>query len=146
MKRFISMVFMVALAATMEIAVAQQENRQLVELPAMMSQHMLANMRDHLNTLHTIQQALAANEYDKAADLAETRLGMSSLPLHGAAHMAPYMPKPMQAIGTEMHHAASQFAVIAKESAVDGNMARALGALSKVTEQCIACHNSYRIR
>lgn len=146
MKRFISMVFMVALAVTVEIAVAQQENRQLVELPAMMSQHMLANMRDHLNTLHTIQQALAANEYDKAADLAETRLGMSSLPLHDAAHMSPYMPKSMQAIGTEMHHAASQFAIIAKESSVDGNMARSLGALSKVTEQCIACHNSYRIR
>jgi hypothetical protein len=125
---------------------AQPDARQLVELPPMMQQHMLANMRDHLSTLHEIQQALASTDYDKAADLAEQRLGMSSMPKHGAAHMAPFMPRPMQTIGTEMHHAASQFAVIARESAVEGNTAKALGALSKVTGQCIACHSRYRIR
>lgn len=125
---------------------AQEDSRQLVELPPMMQQHMLANMRDHLTTLHDIQQALAGAEYDKAADLAEQRLGMSSMAMHGAAHMAPFMPQPMQAIGTTMHHAASQFAVIARESAVDGNMTKALGALSQVTGQCIACHSTYRIR
>jgi len=139
------MAFIAVLVATGGIAKAQPESRQLIELPPMMRQHMLANMRDHLNTLHSIQAALAKKDYDKASDLAEQRLGMSSMPMHGAAHMAPFMPQPMQAIGTEMHHAASQFAVIAKESSVDGDMARALGALSKVTEQCIACHSSYRI-
>jgi hypothetical protein len=128
------------------ITMAQQDSRQQVELPPMMSQHMLANMRDHLSTLHAIQQALATEDFDQAAGLAEQHLGMSSLTRHGAAHMAPYMPQPMQAIGTEMHHAASRFAVIARESAVDGNMTRALGALSQVTEQCIACHSGYRIR
>jgi len=146
MKKITAFTFIAVLATSMGVAQAQPDTRQLVELPAMMSQHMLSNMRDHLTTLHEIQQALAAKEYGKAADLAEQRLGMSSLPRHGAAHMAPYMPQPMQAIGTAMHHAASQFAVIAKDSAVDGNMARALGALSQVTAQCIACHNSYRIR
>lgn len=125
---------------------AADDPRQLVTLPAMMQQHMLANMRDHLATVHGIQQALASADYDKAAEMAEQRLGMSAMPKHGASHMAPYMPQAMQAIGTEMHHAASQFAVIARESAVDGDMAKALGALSRVTEQCIACHNNYRIR
>lgn len=146
MKTFTALAFIVVFTASMNVAQAQPDGRQLVKLPAMMSQHMLANMRDHLTTLHAIQQALAAKDYGKAADLAEQRLGMSSLPRHGAAHMAPFMPQPMQAIGTAMHHAASQFSVIAKDSAVDGNMARALGALSQVTAQCIACHSSYRIR
>ncbi|MBI5751292.1 MAG: hypothetical protein HZA59_03975 [Hydrogenophilales bacterium] len=34
---------------------------------------------------------------------------MTSLASHGAAHMAQYMPKAMQDIGTDMHHAASRF-------------------------------------
>jgi len=131
---------------TANIATAQPDSRQQVELPPMMGQHMLANMRDHLVTLNTIHQALADADYERAAEVAERRLGMSSLGTHGASHMAPYMPQEMQAIGTAMHHAASRFAIIARESAVEDNMKRAVGALAEVSKQCIACHNAYRIR
>jgi len=51
------------------------------------------------------------------------------------------MPKAMQDIGTEMHHAASRFAMTVKE----GDTLRALDSLSKVTQQCIACHAAYRL-
>lgn len=122
-----------------------EDPRTLVELPAPMVQHMLGNMRDHLLSMSEIQQALAAGAYDRAADIAENRIGMSSLAAHGAAHMAPYMPKPMQDIGTQMHHAASRFALVAQESAVDGNLKRALASLSDVTQQCVACHATYRV-
>ena len=37
--------------------------------------------------------AMAKDELDQAADLAEYRLGMSSLQSHGASHMAKFMPK-----------------------------------------------------
>ena len=120
--------------------------RQLVELPDMMRDHMLGNMRDHLAAMMEIQDALAAGAFDQAADLAETRIGMSSLEAHHASHMAPYMPKQMQEIGTQMHRAASQFALVAKETAVDGNIKRAVGALAKITQQCVACHAAYRTR
>lgn len=122
-------------------AIAEQGTRQLVKMPEMMKSHMMGNMRDHLMSLHEIQVALAKGELDKAADIAEQRIGMSSLIAHNASHMAPYMPKGMQDIGTEMHHAASRFALVAKE----GDALRALDSLSKVTEQCIACHAAYRI-
>jgi len=39
---------------------------------------------------------LSRSEFDKAASIAETRLGMSSLELHGAAYIAPFMPQGMQ--------------------------------------------------
>jgi len=117
------------------------DTRTRVELPAMMKTHMLGNMRDHLQALSQIQTALAKGELDKAGDIAETRIGMSSLVSHNASHMAPFMPKGMQDIGTEMHHAASRFAMIANE----GDLSRALQGLSKVTEQCVACHMSYRV-
>ena len=120
---------------------ADQDTRTKVDFPAMMKTHMLGNMRDHLLALHEIQVALAKGELDKAGDIAETRIGMSSLISHNASHMAPFMPKGMQAIGTEMHHAASRFAMTAKE----GDLPRALEGLSKVTEQCVACHMGYRV-
>jgi len=120
---------------------AETDTRTKVELPNMMKTHMLGNMRDHLQALSQIQAALAKGELDKAGDIAETRIGMSSLVSHNASHMAPFMPKGMQDMGTEMHHAASRFAMIANE----GDLSRALEALSKVTEQCVACHMSYRV-
>jgi len=118
--------------------------RQLVKLPAPMQQHMLANMRDHLQAINEIQGALGAGAYDKAANIAETRIGVSSLDAHGAAHMTPYMPKAMQEIGTRMHKAASQFARTAEKAAVTGDMRQSVAALAKVTEQCVACHAAFR--
>jgi cytochrome c556 len=107
---------------------------------------MLANMRDHLLTLQQIQSGLAAGHYDAAADIAEKRLGMSSLDAHGASHMAGFMPKGMQETGTAMHHAASRFAVAAKNATVTRDLPRALSALSEVTAQCVACHAAYRLK
>lgn len=123
-------------------ASAAQDTRKLVRLPAQMRTHMLANMRDHLIALHEMQAAIAAGKLDQAAEVAEQRLGMTSLTLHGGAHMAPYMPQAMQAIGTEMHHAASRFA----RSAHEGDLKKSLADLSDVTRQCVACHAGYRVQ
>jgi cytochrome c556 len=120
--------------------------RQHVELPPMMQEHMLGNMRDHLLAISEIQTALAAGKYEQAADIAEQRIGMSSLQIHGASHMAPYMPKSMQAIGTEMHRAASRFAIAATNAATRNDIKPALAQLAHVTQQCVACHSSYRIK
>lgn len=121
------------------------DSRVLVKFPAMLREHELANMRDHLQTLSQIQAYLAARDFDRAADIAEKRLGMSSLPLHGAHDVAPYMPKGMQDAGTAMHHAASQFAVATQEAAINNDVPAALAALNKVTQACVACHAGYRL-
>lgn len=121
---------------------AEQDDRQLVAMPAMMQTHMLSNMRDHLAALNEILAAMSTNELDVAADIAESRLGMSSLTSHGAGHMAKVMPAGMRSIGTQMHRAASRFALKAQE----GDTATAYGALPEVTAACVACHAAYRIR
>jgi len=120
------------------------DSRQLVEFPPMMRQHMLINMRDHLLALTEIQQALGAGRFDQAAEIAEQRLGMSSMVAHGASHMAPLMPEAMREIGTQMHRAASRFAVLAQEAAVDSDYKRAIGGLGLVTQACVACHMAFR--
>jgi len=130
--------------ATISTSFAANDSRELVNMPAPMVQHMLGNMRDHLLAITEIQQSLGKGDFQRAAEIAEKRIGMSSLDSHGAAHMAPFMPKPMQDIGTQMHKAASQFALVAQDSSADGNALRAVGALSEITRQCVACHSAYR--
>ena len=127
------------------VATNAADARQLVNFPEPMRLHTIANMRDHLLALQQIDIALANNDFDKAASLAEQRLGMSSLELHGAAHIAPMMPSGMQDIGTQMHRAASRFAVEAQNAGVTNDLRPALAALGAVMQQCVACHATYRL-
>lgn len=137
----------VACAALALIApVHAADTRQLVTMPAPMQEHMLANMRDHLAALGEIQAALGAGKYDQAAEIAENRIGMSSLASHGASHMAPHMPKPMQDIGTAMHRSASRFARVTQEADMNNNLPLALNALADLSKQCVACHAAYRLK
>jgi len=130
-------------------ALGADDPRKLVKLPAMMQEHMLGNMRDHLVTLNAVIGHVADGEFDQAAKLVEARLGMSSLGLHSAAHMAPFMPKPMQDAGTAMHHAASRLAIVLENAGVSptvDSMREVNRALHEVTSACTGCHASYRIR
>lgn len=122
------------------------DSRVMVRFPEMMRTHTLANMRDHLLALAEIQDQLARGAYDKASDIAEQRLGMSSLGLHGAHDVAQFMPQGMQAAGTAMHRSASQFAIVAKDASVTGDLKGSVAALAKVTQACVACHAAYRIQ
>jgi cytochrome c556 len=125
---------------------APPDAREEVVFPPMMKAHILSNMRDHLAAIQEIQAYMAKAEVNAAAKVAETRLGMSSLENHGAQHAAQFMPKGMQEIGTNMHRAASRFAVTVVDSAVTNDLRPALSALAEVTAQCVGCHASYKIK
>jgi hypothetical protein len=124
---------------------AATDSRQLVKFPEPMRLHTITSMRDHLLALQEIDVALSQNAFEKAASIAEQRLGMSSLELHGAAHIAPFMPQGMQDIGTQMHRAASRFAIDAQTASVSNDVRPALAALGAVMQQCVACHAAYRL-
>ncbi len=135
--------------STPNAAPAVADVRELIRLPAPMQDHMLANMRDHLVAVGEIAGYLADGKFDAAAKVSEQRLGMSSLSGHGAAHMAPFMPQPMQNIGTAMHRAASRLAITIQDADV-APAAEAAAAVNRglheVLSSCNACHASYRIR
>ena len=126
-------------------AATHGDTRQLVQFPEPMRVHTITSMRDHLLALQEIDIALSKNDFDQAARIAEQRLGMSSLELHGAAQIAPYMPTGMQDIGTQMHRSASRFAVEAQNASVSNDVRPALAALGTVMQQCVACHATYRL-
>ena len=125
-------------------AVAPTDARLLVKFPEPMRLHTITSMRDHLLALQEINEALSKNAFDKASAIAEQRLGMSSLALHGAHDLAPHMPQGMQDIGTQMHRSASRFAVEAQNASVSNDLRPALAALGTVMQQCVACHAAYR--
>lgn len=122
------------------------DGRQLVQFPEQMKEHTLANMRDHMLALQEIQAALASSDYDRAADVAETRLGMTALTAHGAHESSRFMPKGMQDAGSAMHRSASRFATIAKDASVTGEIKPAVGALAEVMGACVTCHTGYRLQ
>ena len=142
MKTIIYSVISTLLVLTGTISSAHSESRQLVELPEMMQQHMMSNMRDHLQTLNQILIYLGNDQMDMAAEIAEQRLGMSSLNSHGASRMSKFMPEGMRKAGTNMHKKASRFALIAEE----GDLLAAYKKLAEVTTSCVSCHSGYRIR
>lgn len=141
-------------------AISAQEtidSRQKVEMPAEMKQMFLKNMRGHLEALDHIIASLAAEDFAAAADSAETTLGLG----HGVARQCDdnehspkqhtmakadkgfglFMPSEMKAMGMELHHAANEFAVVARQ----GNMGEAYKALRQISGTCIACHQSFRV-
>ena len=142
MKLLTSKVFLftVLLGAIHPSAYSNEDNRKFVEMPKMMQEHQLANMRDHLMAINEILLSMGNGNLDKAAEIAENRLGMSSLSNHGAHHMAKLMPEEMKAIGTSMHKAASRFALKAEE----GEPLAAYKALQEITSACVACHAGYK--
>jgi hypothetical protein len=117
-----------------------------VRFPDALREHTLANMRDYLLALQEIQLHLGLGHNDIAAKIAESRLGMSSLSLHGAAEVAKYMPQGMQDAGTAMHHAASRLAIVVQDAAVTGDSKPVFTGMADLTAQCVGCHAGYRLQ
>jgi len=124
------------------ISILAEDKRQYVKLPEMMQNHMLGNMRDHLATFAEMNKLIADKQWDKAADVIEHRIGMSSLTTHNASHMAKFMPKAMRSMGTEMHHAASRLALTIQTE----DTLKIFKGVSEVMTRCNDCHMNYRIK
>lgn len=141
------------------MAMSAPDGRQMVQFPQPMQTNFLGNMRDHMQTLDGIIQAMAAGDHATAAKLAKERLsldspsaagckpkpaGQSAIPEPGSMDemMAKHMPEPMRNIGLSMHTAASEFA----EKAAARDNAASMAALGKITQSCVACHSAYRLR
>jgi hypothetical protein len=145
---------------------APADAREMVQFPQEMQVNFLGNMRDHMQTIDAVVQALAASDYVNASKVAAERLGLDSPSAAGCkpkppgvsekskAEMTPgkpmtmeemmdlYMPDAMRSVGLSMHTAASEFSKIALTKDRDASMK----ALAQVTQACVACHSAYRLR
>lgn len=77
----------------------------------------------------------------------QNRVHMQHMQQMGAG--TPFMPKPMQDIGTSMHRAASRLVITLQDASVSptlDTMRDVNRGLHEITAACTACHASYRIR
>ncbi|MBY6241576.1 hypothetical protein [Methylosinus sp. Sm6] len=136
----------------------QKDARSELDFPPPMRQHMLSQMRAHLEALQAILAALGAGNPGKAGDIAEKRLGLGALGAAAcdpsratggdgmAAMMGAHMPPQMREMGMAMHSSASAFAAVAAKARETGDLKPALAALATVTENCAACHSAFKLR
>lgn len=120
------------------------DTRRLISMPEPAQQLLRKDMIDHLVALNQILAHLSAAETQKASELAETRLGKSSMGRHRGTGMGPgrFMPPEMHQLGIAMHESASEFAATVE----NGKAADAYAALQRVTSSCVACHLGFRVR
>ncbi|MDE3176937.1 MAG: hypothetical protein KGM15_12625 [Pseudomonadota bacterium] len=144
------------------MGMSSADNRDLLHFPPPLRAQMLRNMRDHVETLSGILAALASDDFNGAAKIATERLGLDS-PAAAACKpksanaapssqgsmdemMALFMPTPMRAIGLALHTSASEFSVVATRAAATHDTKAAVEALSRVSQNCVACHAAYRLQ
>lgn len=139
--------------------------RQPVNFPPEMHDHILANMRGHLEALSDIMTAMSTGAYAEAAQIAKTRLGMespaaegckapdakdttprASQPMDMDRMMAQLMPERMRNFGIAMHQSASDFAAEAAKADKTADAKPAFTALARITRQCTACHAAYKLQ
>jgi hypothetical protein len=142
----VSMLFVSPLSVTAD---ESADTRQLINLPDEIRNTMLANMRDHIAALDDIIGAVQEGRYDDVEDIAEYRLGWSSLVRKGDSEIAKHWAEPMQKMADQMYRSASNFVIVAQNASVEGDVKsyqKMLGALKEVTSACRACHQAYRVR
>ena len=127
----------------------KQDSRQLISVPNDTESKMLVNMRDHIVALDEIIAAVQAEDYEKAENIAEFRLGWSSLVRRGDQEVANHWATPMQKMADEMYRSASNFVIVAQDASVEDSKEgykKMLGALHKMTSSCRNCHEAFRVR
>lgn len=139
-----------ASVGTLSVTAGEMEDtRTLVKLPSDIEKKMLVNMRDHIRALDEIIHAVQAGEYEKAEDIAESRLGWSSLVRQGDQEVANHWAKPMQKMADQMYRSASNFVIVAQNASVEDSKEgykNVFAALGEVTSACRGCHEAYRLR
>jgi cytochrome c556 len=101
-------------------------------------------MREHMATVNEVLGYLGRGQLERAAEVAEARMGLSSTGKHRGTGMGPgrYMTPEMRQTGRAMHESATRFAEIAAQ----GDLAASVAAFQTITAHCVACHNAYRVR
>jgi hypothetical protein len=125
-------------ADTAIAALDHLDARRPVPLLPMMANHQKANMRDHLEAVQEIVQALAEDDF-AAVERAATRMGFSEQMGQTCTHMG------MGAEGfsdeaVAFHHVADGIAAAAR----DRDRGRVLTEMSNTLQRCTSCHATWK--
>lgn len=113
------------------------DGRVSLNLNKMQKNHQLSNMRSHLEAVQEITLLLSQDNYDKASELAYTKLGSTT---EMKLMCASFGDKGFEKLGLEFHKSADIMSEVFKKRNKDNS----LTALSNTLNYCVQCHAAYK--
>jgi cytochrome c556 len=113
------------------------DNRIALNPPPKQAQHQLMNMRSHVVALQSIIDHLAKDEFEQAAEVSSTALGLTAeMKMMCSAFNNPQFEK----LGLEFHNNADKMSAVFKTR--DKN--KSLAALAVTMNSCVTCHATFK--
>ncbi len=116
---------------------SSEDSRISLNLPPMMKQHQLANMRAHVDAVRKIVAAIAEEDFDGASKIATDQLGLSEKMM---AMCSSFDNEAFKGMGMAFHKSGDDLAKTLKT----GNIKESLRALSTTMNYCVSCHATFR--
>jgi cytochrome c556 len=139
----------VGLCGFASVAVAQTQassyavsQRKAVVVSAVEHAHLLTEMNAFLSTLHDINTALSAKDFERVASLAKAMgpKGGQHDAVGESLHKA--LPAEWFQLARPTHQA---FLAIAQEASQNPTVDAVLAKVAVTTQQCVACHSAFRL-
>jgi len=116
---------------------APADNRISLKLTPQMKQRQLANMRSHVEAVRNIIGLLGKGEFDKASEIAHSKLGLTP-EMKKMCNM--FANDDFRKLGLAFHKSADELGDVLKT----GNMKGSLNALHRTMNSCVKCHAAFR--
>ena len=120
-----------------EFTMKTNDSRISLNLNAMQKQHQLSNMRSHLEAVQNLITLIANDDFDKAAEVAYTKLGSTT---KMKLMCASFGNKQLEDLGLNFHKQADKMSEVIKTK----DKKKSLQALSNTMNSCITCHATFR--
>ncbi len=113
------------------------DGRISLGLPEQMKTHQLMNMRSHLEAIQNIIGLMETGDFDKASEVAHTRLGLTE-DMKKMCSM--FKNEEFRNLGFQFHNSADALSETLKTK----DMKKSLHALQNTMGYCVRCHATFR--
>jgi len=113
------------------------DERISLGLSPKMKQHQLSNMRSHLEAVQAITSLIAEKEFDKASEIAHSKLGLTE-EMRGMCSM--FNNENFTALGLAFHKSGDSLGEALKTK----DTTKSLRALQSTLGYCVQCHTTFR--
>jgi cytochrome c556 len=114
-----------------------KDSRISLNLPPMMKQHQLANMRAHLDAVRKIVSSIAEDDFNGASEIAAQQLGSNERMMKMCNS---FENEAFKGMGLAFHKSGDDLAKTLKT----GNLKESLRALNSTMNYCVSCHATFR--
>ena len=113
------------------------DERISLNLGPAMKQHQLANMRNHLDAVRRVIEAVSTDQFEAASQIASEGLGLTTR-MEGMCNS--FENESFRELALTFHKSGDELATVLKS----GDAQKSLQALNETMTFCVTCHATYR--